>query len=337
MSNNEDRCPICGDSAKKLNLNEYNSDYNYEHHFYECNTCGKYAIDDTFLNKIDKNKLASFLYYNNKIFNNKLNDNYFYYFIGEKNIFDLVNNDNPSCHLLRLNEIENWYPKDFSEKIDTILLGLEKLSDYFGDKIQFLNTSQLLSLFFMKRYVKEDKKHIGSSFEQITWLSEYFNKQKLVEIDDKYNATILPEGWKRIDVLQKNQSDSRQAFVAIAFSDDMKKVQEAIEEGIHKARYIPYVMNKSEHNNQIVPEILYQIKQSKFVVAEFSTKNNGAYYEAGYAAGLGKEVIHICKKSNFSKKGHFDIKQKSTILWKTEDEIAELLFKRIEATIGMGK
>ena len=75
------------------------------------------------------------------------------------------------------------------------------------------------------------------------------------------------------------------------------------------------------------------------MVDEFSTasiNNNGAYYEAGYAAGLGKEVIHICNDIKFREEGHFDIKQKSAVLWKTEDEIAELLFKRIEATIGKG-
>jgi nucleoside 2-deoxyribosyltransferase len=134
--------------------------------------------------------------------------------------------------------------------------------------------------------------------------------------------------------LQKNQINSKQVFVAMSFSENMKEVQEKIEEGIRQAGYIPHVMNKSEHNNQIVPEILYQIKQSKFIVAEFSTNNNGAYYEAGYAAGLGKEVIHICNNDKFKEEGHFDIKQKSTVLWETVDDIQDALFRRIEATIG---
>ena len=58
------------------------------------------------------------------------------------------------------------------------------------------------------------------------------------------------------------------------------------------------------------------------------------YLLAGYAAGLGKEVIHICNNDKFKEEGHFDIKQKSTVLWETVDDIQDALFRRIEATIG---
>ena len=98
-------------------------------------------------------------------------------------------------------------------------------------------------------------------------------------------------------------------------------------------KYGPIFMDEIEHNNQIVPEMLHEIRQSKFVVAEFTKHNNGAYYEAGYAAGLGKEVIHICKKDSFDKGIHFDVKQVNTIIWETEVELTKRLLKRIEAII----
>lgn len=61
--------------------------------------------------------------------------------------------------------------------------------------------------------------------------------------------------------------------------------------------------------------------------------NYEAYYEAGYAEALGKEVIICCRDVNF--KPHFDIAQKSAIVWKDEDDLEERLYRRIEATVGL--
>ena len=77
----------------------------------------------------------------------------------------------------------------------------------------------------------------------------------------------------------------------------------------------------------------YEIKNSRFVIAELSHHNNGAYYEAGYAYGLNKEVIHICSEEALNNELHFDVKQVNTITYKNVDEIPEKLKRRIKATI----
>ena len=85
-----------------------------------------------------------------------------------------------------------------------------------------------------------------------------------------------------------------------------------------------------------MPEIFYEIKQSKFVVVDITKQNYGAYYEAGYAQALGKEVIVCCKKSVFDNpktKPHFDIAQKSMILWENEQDLIDRLKRRIIATV----
>ena len=46
--------------------------------------------------------------------------------------------------------------------------------------------------------------------------------------------------------------------------------------------------------------------------------------------GLGKPVIQLCQRDT---KLHFDIAQKNTIMWDTEDDIPERLCNRIKATI----
>ena len=96
------------------------------------------------------------------------------------------------------------------------------------------------------------------------------------------------------------------------------------------------MIKDKEHNHQIVPEILYEIDRSKFLVMDVTLPNYGAYYEAGYALGKGKEVIISCRKEEFDnpdKRPHFDILQKTLVVWEDEKDLMEKLQKRIEATV----
>lgn len=114
------------------------------------------------------------------------------------------------------------------------------------------------------------------------------------------------------------------------FGNDTNSLREAIRKGIVDAGYLAIFIDEVEHNEFITPELLKHIKDSKFVVVDLSHQNNGAYFEEGYAMGLGKSVIQLCQKDvNL----HFDIAQKNTIIWGTEDEIPQRLKNRIIATI----
>jgi nucleoside 2-deoxyribosyltransferase len=94
--------------------------------------------------------------------------------------------------------------------------------------------------------------------------------------------------------------------------------------------YNAIFIDEVQHNDFITPELLKYIRDSKFVVVDLTHKNNGAYFEEGYAMGLGKPVIQLCRKET---QLHFDIAQKNTIMWGTENDIPELLANRIKATI----
>ena len=65
-----------------------------------------------------------------------------------------------------------------------------------------------------------------------------------------------------------------------------------------------------------------QIRAAKFVIADILTHDNrGAYWEAGYAEGLGKPVIYICEKGKFDKeKTHFDTNHCTTVPWSRGDD-----------------
>ncbi|MFC1886373.1 hypothetical protein ACFLZM_04890, partial [Thermodesulfobacteriota bacterium] len=69
-----------------------------------------------------------------------------------------------------------------------------------------------------------------------------------------------------------------------------------------------------QFNGKIDDEIIAQIRRSRFIVADFTGHRGGVYYEAGFAKGLGLEVIWTCNKNDIDKL-HFDIRQYNCIDW----------------------
>jgi len=57
-----------------------------------------------------------------------------------------------------------------------------------------------------------------------------------------------------------------------------------------------------------------EILKARFVVAELTTNNDGVYWEAGFAGGLGKPVIYTCQES-FKSNLHFDVRQLQHVFW----------------------
>lgn len=149
------------------------------------------------------------------------------------------------------------------------------------------------------------------------------------------SGRISFKGWKKIDELKADQAQKHQGFIAMSFSSDAKSIMEVFKEAIRSVGYLASVISEKEHNNQIVPEIFYEIRQSQFVVVDVTYPNYGAYYEAGYGQALGKQVIVCCRKTEFESPTappHFDIAQKAMIIWETEGELMEKLVRWIQAT-----
>jgi len=62
------------------------------------------------------------------------------------------------------------------------------------------------------------------------------------------------------------------------------------------------------------------LRASRFVIADLTHGNNGAYWEAGFAEGLGRPVIYTCQRSAWEKqKTHFDTNHLATIIWHPEN------------------
>jgi nucleoside 2-deoxyribosyltransferase len=82
--------------------------------------------------------------------------------------------------------------------------------------------------------------------------------------------------------------------------------------------------------------IRVEIRTSSFLISDLTHDNPGAYWEAGFAEGLGKPVIYTCEKGKFQKdKTHFDTNHHLTVVWDKDNpqEGANLLKSTIRATL----
>lgn len=241
--------------------------------------------------------------------------------------------------------VENWYPKTLAERVDYILLYLNSNIRHIGQRIP-MSYQELLSTMFIDR---NDTDEIHCSIDakprsdddctyEFVYMINFLKKSSYIEYalgdgscEKEYAfLSLTPEGYARVEALQKNTAYGRKAFVAMQFGPETLTLREKIRKGISEAGYNATFIDEVEHNNFITPEILKHIRDSKFVVSDLTHNNNGAYFEEGYAMGLGKPVIQLCREGT---KTHFDIAQKNMIIWSTEDDIPQRLTNRIKATI----
>ncbi len=104
--------------------------------------------------------------------------------------------------------------------------------------------------------------------------------------------SMTPEGWVKLQELETSRIESKQAFVAMWFNDEMTSIwNDGLSKGIEDAGYLALRIDNKEHNDKICDEIIAEIRRSRFVVADFTKNRGGVYFEAGFALGLGIPVI----------------------------------------------
>ena len=87
--------------------------------------------------------------------------------------------------------------------------------------------------------------------------------------------------------------------MAMKFGDSTltKVVDECFKPAIKKTRFDLQTLLEQPKAGSIDDRIRVEIRNSKFLIADLTHSNNGAYLGAGFAEGLGKIVIYTCKKS----------------------------------------
>jgi nucleoside 2-deoxyribosyltransferase len=307
----------------------------------DCPVCGGYRVPYSILENVThffgKHETRCFLYYNRI----PLPSRYFLLKSGEY-AKDHAGGLDKEYRIVSELDIKNWYPKSFQEKIDMILLVAARKNETEGEPIDF-QTREIISLFFLKLRNTENSSH----HSQINFYIDYFNQNNMLKIstadiqvkngEGLFQITILPDGYNRIYELQKNNPNNKNIFVAMDFREKNNSIRDAIKNAIVQSEFSHLFMDEIIHNRQIVPEMLRLIKESKLLIMDITDPNYGAYFEAGYAMGFGKEVIITCKEEIFNKKDfknwieekafkpHFDIAQKQILVWKDEADLTQKL------------
>jgi len=142
-------------------------------------------------------------------------------------------------------------------------------------------------------------------------------------------------GWRQFEEERKGQVRGSYGFIAMKFGDGSLEtlVRETIKPGVEQGTGYPVFDVRDHSKAGVIDNILReQIRDAAFVLVDLSHDNNGAYWEAGYAEGLGKPVIYICEKGKFeTARTHFDTNHCTTVMW-TADE-PHLFTQQLVATI----
>ena len=136
------------------------------------------------------------------------------------------------------------------------------------------------------------------------------------------NLTL--EGWERYVAEKHGRFAGNYGFLAMQFGDPYLDtfVHEVLKPVVKNKTGYELVNLDDRSRAGVIDDIMrIQIRDSKFVIVDLSHDNNGAYWEAGYAEGLGKPVIYICEKKKFDKqKTHFDTNHCTTVPWSRDDD-----------------
>lgn len=317
-SNDIEKCYICNHSlAKKSELMDGGL------RLINCRLCGKYILNGLLteeylrtLSSDDKVRLSGF-YRECKEFDLDIYDSLMF-----------LNKEN--CERLLL---DNKLPrkKDVMIKARKMLKYIYKKTSYLGERIDFHNDDYSIAY--------------ASNNEECHALLRYLYDKGYIKYQVLFPSSLIELTIYGIQAIKEINSDSSQIFVALGFQSELKSylIDEDFKKQIEdKTGYKLITIDQKEYNNKICDEIIAEINQSKAIIADFSDNNRGAYYEAGYAHGLGLEVIFVCKDEEKDGKKlieqvHFDTNHFNHIVWKDKVDLAEQLINRINRTLGKPK
>ncbi|MBN2019626.1 MAG: hypothetical protein JW749_05315 [Sedimentisphaerales bacterium] len=157
-------------------------------------------------------------------------------------------------------------------------------------------------------------------------------------INGRAYVTLSLKGWDRFHQIKRGSIESCKVFMAMKYNDAQldKIVDDVFKPAVKQTGFDLVRLDDRPKAGLIDDRLRVEIQTSRFLIADLTHDNLGAYWEAGYAEGLGKPVIYTCEKSKFEKDPpHFDTNHHLTIPWdeKNPQEAAKQLKDTIRATL----
>ena len=253
----------------------------------------------------------------------------------------------PTVTLALVEAARTWEDVDVSIRVDNLLRYLEAHSPLLGTQITFRRP-----LWDLYKDATPDKHEIRSwemfahsgcrSQQDFEVLLDYLKEQKFINHikGDVSSCCLLVAGYGHLAELREVKPDSRTAFVAMWFHDSMTDAYEdGIKPAIEDAGYEPVRIDRQDYVNRIDDQIISEIRRARFVVADFTRGDDGSrgsvYYEAGFAHGLGRNVVFTCREDCIGRVD-FDTRQYNHIVWKRPQDLRASVRNRILAAFGEG-
>ncbi len=207
------------------------------------------------------------------------------------------------------------------EKMHLVIRFLAESSPHIGYQVPLD-----LSMDYTRFYCKNET--------ELGQIRNYLDETKIIRVSSGQSNPILTiDGWRKYESLKEINQSSKRVFVAMSFDPDLNPIfEQAIKPACENCALMAYRVDLEEHNEKICDKIIAEIKSSRLLIADFTRQKHNVYYEAGFAKGMGLEVIWCCKedeKDNLK----FDIRQYNHILWTNYEDLKSRLIDRIRARI----
>jgi len=235
----------------------------------------------------------------------------------EYNPMTILSND-----IIKIPEIVAPYKRlSPTDKLNKVIVYFAESSTFFGAIIPFDVNSDYT------RFYCKNTAELGQ-------IEKHLLKSGFIEITpDKKGRILTFDGWNKYEALKEINENSKRVFVAMDFDPALKSIfNDAIYPACEECGFKAFRVDSEEHIEKICDKIIADIKSSRFIIADFTGQKHGAYFEAGFAQGLGLKVIWTCKKDQ-EKELKFDTRQYNHILWEDKNDLKVKLINKIRAVI----
>lgn len=303
-------CPVCATILKRDESRD-------GRHFFECPRCGPYSLSGT-----AKAILAANISREDSV---ATKISYALYRMTKREQWAMLTSD------LLENIIRNTELPRPLEQLDNLILWL-------GEKQPNMGTAVEMSPDAIAAVGAEDSISVGFLVTQAIEAGLISGIAEQVLSGDYIipSMQLSLKGWERFEELQRGKASGRHAFMAMQFGDvELDKiVEEHFKPAVEATGFDLKRLDDGQPAGLIDDRLRVEIRQSRFLIADLTHQNRGAYWEAGYAEGLGKPVIYTCRKDIFDNKvegTHFDTNHHLTVVWEP-DKMPEAI-EKLKATI----
>lgn len=139
--------------------------------------------------------------------------------------------------------------------------------------------------------------------------------------------TMRRSGWERHAALLRDGARSEHAFMAMDFNHP--ELWDLFTNHLRPAvKSAGFDLRTTNHTGKIAGLIdnrmRVEVRTARFVVCDLTHSNRGAYWEAGFAEGIGRPVFYICRKAEREStdkavRPHFDTAHQTIIAWDRAD------------------